>query len=90
MWDFRPERGHLYVATFAPKRKRKLYKEAKALVNKDLYVTPLFEIEGTQYDGQWAFQSNETRLMILEQDLLFIKEITEPLEEETTPDQGTE
>lgn len=94
MWDVRPEKGRLYVATFQPATKKKLDPSVEELIGKDLYVTPLFEISETKFAGQWAFQSNETRLMILERDLIFIKEITEPLEqddtEETTPDQGEE
>lgn len=90
MWTIQPEPGRLYVATFAPKRLRKLFKEARKFLGQDIYVTPVYVVEGSKYAGQWVFRCNEMSLLILEQDLVYIKEVTHALEtEKASPDQST-
>jgi hypothetical protein len=93
MWTVQPEQGRLYVATFAPKRLRKLFQEARKFVGRDIYVTPVYiidTVESSKYAGQWVFRCNEMSLLILEQDLVYIKEVTHALEtEKASPDQST-
>jgi hypothetical protein len=86
MWKFIPELDKLYLATFKPKKKRNLESAAKEFVGKDIFVTPVFPIAEGVYKNQWVFVSNSMAYWILEQDLTFIKEVIEPLEEveETT------
>jgi hypothetical protein len=86
MWAIRPQIDCLYVAVFNPKRKKKLYKEARNFLGQELYVTPLNEVEGPGVPKQWAFRAKEMSLLVLEQDLDYVREITEPIEEveETT------
>ena len=83
------DQNAVYRAIFRPKSKKKLDKDAKKLIGKELMLVPLSIMAGGRYEAQWAFICNTNEFIFMEDDLEILEEIFEPTTE-TSPDKGEE